>query len=349
MTGLGQIWEQPVCWLQDGPHSDVVIASRIRLARNLENIPFPNHAEPESLEKVVSRVREAVAHAGVFPEDQIFLSENLTPFDRQVLLERRLISPEFAQNNRETAVAVDDTARFSVMVNEEDHLRLQILDAGLDLELLWEKLRDLESALNRELNFAFSEEFGYLTACPTNTGTGMRVSVLMHLPALDATEGLKNALSQVSPSGLSVRGFYGEGSDVVGNIYQISNKLTLGWTELRLLEDLLKIAREIVDKEEKARQQLLEDHSIEIEDRIYRSLGILERARILSSREFIEHYSNLMLGIHIGLITEIDPADLRELLLWVQPAHLQAQWGKEMPAAERDVYRAEFVRQRLGL
>ena len=349
MNRLGQIGEQPVPWLDEGPHSDVVIASRIRLARNLENQPFPNHASSDSLQEIVLQVEWAVRNAGVVPEGRFVRSGELSPGDRQLLLERRLISPEFARGVRESAVAVSEDFRFSVMVNEEDHLRIQILDAGLNLELLWEEIQAQERLLGQELPFAFSGEFGYLTACPTNTGTGMRVSVLMHLPALDATEGLQEALSQMSPSGLSVRGFYGEGSDVVGSIYQISNKLTLGWTELRLLEDLLKIAREVVDKEEKARRKLLEDRSIEIEDRVFRSLGILERARILSSREFIEHYSNLMLGIHIGLITDLDPAALRELLLWVQPAHLQWRWGKEMPAADRDAYRAEFVRSKLGL
>ncbi len=349
MFRLQQIWEQPVPWLSDGPHSDVVLASRIRLARNLENLPFPHHAPNENLDEVIAKVCDAVRISSVVPEENFIEDGELSSADRQLLLERRLISPEFAQRARRAAVVFDETGRTSIMVNEEDHLRLQILDAGLNLEFLYEQIQEVDRALGQILEFAFSQEFGYLTSCPTNTGTGLRVSVLMHLPALDATEGLKAALGQSSPSGLTIRGFYGEGSDVVGNIYQISNKLTLGWTELRLLEDLLKIAREIVDKEEKARLKLLEERSVEIEDRVFRSLGILERARILSSREFIEHYSNIMLGIHIGLITEIDPADLKELLLYVQPAHLQWQWGKEMPAADRDVYRAEFVRTRLGL
>jgi|Deesub1362B_J571_1020462.scaffolds.fasta_scaffold01930_1 protein arginine kinase len=349
MGFLEHFWEQPVPWIEEGPESDVVLASRVRLARNLNGYPFPHHARAEKMDEVVTKLEEAVLSLQVVPGENFVRNRNLSAEDRQLLLERRLISPEFAQSTDHRAVAFDKRGRFSLMVNEEDHIRMQIIDSGLDLELLWDELHDTDVRLRQRLDVAYQFEFGYLTACPTNTGTGMRVSVLVHLPALDATGRIKEVLSQQPPSGIAVRGFYGEGSDVVGNIFQISNRLTLGWTEYRLLEDLLKIAQEIVDKEREARAELLEKRPIDVEDRIFRSLGILERARKISSREFIEHFSNLMLGIHIGIIQDIDEGTLRRLLVWVQPAHLQLHLGKEMPAADRDIYRAEFVRAQLGI
>jgi len=351
MSDINEIWEMPVPWLSgQGIHSDVALAGRMRLARNLENYPFPHHASEDKLEEIVTRIQDVITSQTVLPEATFIPLQRLSLSERQMLLERRLISPEFAQRSSHGAVVLDRQCRISLMVNEEDHIRLQALDAGMNLDLLWEQVHRVDMDLGKVLDYAFSEEFGSLTSCPTNTGTGLRISILMYLPALALDEGNLGAIfHQANPAGLTVRGFYGEGSDVVGNIYQISNKLTLGWTEFRLLEDLLKIASQIVDKEQDARRKLMENRHIDVEDKIFRSLGLLERARKLSSREFIEQYANLMLGILIGLITEIEPQALHELILWVQPAHLQWQYGKDLSPVERDVYRAEMVRTKLGL
>ena len=345
-----EFWDNEPPWLNvGGVHSDITISSRIRLARNLQGYPFPQKASEEKLNEVLVQIQEIVENTAHFTEFQFCKMQQLSKNECQLLMERRLISPEFAKRSRNRAVLFDKLGRSSIMVNEEDHFRLQLLDSGIKLEFLWGLIHDLEQKFEEKLGFSFSKDFGYLTSCPTNTGTGLRISVLMHLPALELEGKLDSIFYASDVFELEVRGFYGEKSDVVGSIYQISNKLTLGWTELKLLEDILKIALQIVDKEQEARKKIFETRNIEIEDKVFRTLGIIERARMLSSYELIEHYSNLIVGIDSGLIIDIEKQELQNILLWAQPAHLQLQYGEDLSEIERDVIRADMVRTRLRL
>ncbi len=350
MQGMDDILEKPAVWLgSDAAHSDVVLSSRVRLARNLRDYPFPNHASGEILHDVLAEAKQAVRSNSEFSGGNVWELNQLSSAERRLLFERRLISAQFAEEYANGAVVLDDGCRLSIMINEEDHFRIQILGQGLNLLPLWERIGRLDCELGDELNFAFDESFGYLTSCPSNVGTGLRLSVMMHLPALTMMGELSSIVENREELQIAVRGFYGEGSDVVGRIYQISNSLSLGWTGPDLLQGLLKIAQDTVDKEFEARRKLLDTQRIDVEDRVFRSLGTLERARKLSLPEFIGQYSNLMLGISTGIISEIDPLSLHGLLLWVQPAHIQWHFGEEMCETERDVCRADLVRSRLGL
>ena len=350
MQGLDDILEEPAIWIgSDGSHSEVVLSSRVRLARNIQDCPFPNHASKQALSDVLAEARQALYSTSEFFSGNFWELKQLSSSERQLLFERRLISFEFAEERDSRAVAIGNGWKTSIQINEEDHFRIQLLDSGLSLSNLWESTSSLDNELSDKITYAFEEPFGYLTSCPSNVGTGLRLSVMMHLPALALAGELGKALTDLDDLGIAVRGFYGEGSDVVGSIYQISNSLTLGRTEVDLLRGLLKIAQQIVDKEHEARRKLLDSQRIDIEDEVFRSLGILERARKLSSPEFVKHYSNLMLGISTGIISEIEPLALNDLLLWIQPAHLQRHFGEEISEAERDVCRADLVRSRLAL
>ena len=343
------VFEAPP-WLKvDAEQADVVLSSRVRLARNLGNIPFPNRVQDETLEEVLSQVERVFSEKTAPSEATFFEMAGLSNAEHHILAERRLISPEFIMKKIPTGLVLEPDGLVSIMVNEEDHLRLQVLDAGFRLEPLFKRAEALDRALGASLEFAYSEEFGYLTACPTNAGTGLRVSLFVHLPALATVNRLEEVLGTKPPSGLAVRGFYGEGSDVVGQIYQISNQLTLGWTEWRILEDLRRTAETIVQKERAAREELLEEDKIPLENRVFRALGILQKARIVSSLEFIEHYSSLRLGILTGLLSEINLQVLNNLLVLTQPAHIQQIAGRSMSPLERDIFRADLIRERLDI
>ncbi|NOY77429.1 MAG: protein arginine kinase [Calditrichaeota bacterium] len=343
------VYESPP-WLDcNAPDSDVVLSSRIRLARNLGHVPFPNHAKPEMLEGVLNRVKEAYPSVEFLNQALFFDMGQLSGAEQYILAERRIISPEFVEKSIPEGLILEESGHFSVMINEEDHLRLQALDSGFQPERLWAMIEQIDRQMSHVVDYAFSEEFGFLTACPTNTGTGLRVSLFVQLPALSLTERLEEVLKKKPPSGLIVRGFYGEGSDVVGNIYQISNQFTLGWTEWRILEDIEEVVREIIRQERLARLELIEEDRIHLEDRVFRALGVIERARLISSLEFIELFASIKLGIVSGLLPEIDHQTVNNLLVQTQPAHIQRLAGRALAPLERDVYRAEFVRNKLNL
>ncbi len=343
------VFEAPP-WLEaDAEEADVVLSSRVRLARNLGNIPFPNRAQEETLEDVLNQVEHVFSETTAPSEAMFFEMPSLSNAEQHVLAERRLISPEFIMKKIPTGLVLEADGLSSIMLNEEDHLRLQVLGAGFNLETLFKRAEERDRQLGAALEFAYSEEFGYLTACPTNAGTGLRVSLFVHLPALAEVNRLNEVLGDKPPSGLAVRGFYGEGSDVVGQIYQISNQFTLGWTEWRILEDLRRTAETVIQEERAAREELLEEDRIHLEDRVFRALGILQKARVVSSLEFIEHYSSLRLGIVSGLLSEIDLQILNNLLVLTQPAHIQQIAGRAMSPLERDVFRADLIRTRLKI
>ncbi|MBI3871634.1 MAG: protein arginine kinase [candidate division Zixibacteria bacterium] len=339
---------RPVSWLSgSGEHADVVLSSRVRLARNLSKHRYPVRAEPEEAAEVVTLVRTALEKSALIRDGAFFESTNLDREDRDFLIECHLISPEFMRDETPRALYVDGDLGSSLMVNEEDHLRIQAVRSGLDLRQSMEKARSVEQELAGALTFDYDSRLGYLTACPTNVGTGLRVSVLIHLPGLVLTKEMDTVLQQISKVGLAVRGFYGEGSDVLGNLFQVSNQTSLGRTEEDLVDSLEKVTRQLLSYEANARRTLFTDAAHQIRDKIWRAYGILTNARVLTSQEIMNLLSAVRLGVAAGEPLGLDMAQINNLMLSTQPAHLQRFFDKDMPPEQRDVARADLVRSRL--
>ncbi|ACL68847.1 protein arginine kinase [Halothermothrix orenii] len=331
-----------------GPERDIVLSSRIRLARNLDTIPYPNRADKDSKEEVTKRVLDATSKQGKIKLHYIKM-DDLPEVEREVLVEKHLISPAHAKAGEGKGVLLNDNETISIMINEEDHLRLQVLIPGLQLEGAWETASELDDLLEEKLDFAFSQKWGYLSACPTNVGTGLRASVMVHLPALNLTNNINKMLGAISKVGLTVRGIYGEGSEYVGNLYQISNQVTLGHTEKEIIANLKSVTSQIIEQERQARNLLLKEKEIEVRDRVNRSFGILSHAYQISSEEALRMLSNVKLGIDMGIITDVDTGVLSELMVLIRPAHLQKLEGKELTPTERDIKRAELIKTRLNM
>jgi protein arginine kinase len=337
-------------WLDaSGPESHLVLSTRVRLARNLTDRPFPiRSAEPER-ERVLATVQQAAAATPSLGRAHCFRLEQLTRLDRQLLHERHLVSKELATPESEvpprpgTAVLLQDGV--GVMVNEEDHLRLQALTSGLSLEAAWSQVGKLDSELGQQLAFAFHPEFGYLTSCPTNVGTGLRASVLVHLPGLVLTKEINKVLQSLGQVGLTFRGLYGEGSEVVGNFFQLSNQTTLGKSEADLLDHLAKIVRQVIGYEERAREVLLRDAPGVIEDKVWRAYGLLRYARSLSFEEAMNLLSGVRLGVGLGLVPDVGLYTSNKLLIFTQAAHLAALAGRDLATEELPVRRADYVRR----
>jgi len=332
----------------EGPESEVVLSSRIRLARNLDNFPYPNRASKEEKKKITSKVVEAADQQDEIKLYYINLAE-LPELERELLVEKHLISPIHAQEGVEKGVFLDDNERTSIMVNEEDHIRIQVLSPGFQLDQTWEMADKLDDLLESKLNYAFSEKWGYLSSCPTNVGTGLRASVMVHLPALNLTNNIGKMLGAVSKLGLAVRGIYGEGSEAAGNIYQISNQITLGHSETDIIENLKSVTTQIIEQEKKARDRLLQEKEIELRDTISRSYGTLKYAYRISSDEALKLLSNVKLGIDMGILKDVDKRVLSELMVLIRPAHVQKINGKELNSLERDIKRAELIQTRLNM
>jgi protein arginine kinase len=337
-------------WLSGrGPESDIVMSTRVRLARNLVEFPFVPKATAEEKEKIEEVVRDALADASL-TDDMYYLSlADASRLDCMFLVERHLISKELAEAEGRRGVAVGEHETTSLMVNEEDHLRSQVLRSGLDVSGTWEKIDRIDDELGSRLNFAFSERLGYLTACPTNVGTGMRVSVMLHLPALVMRGDMDRVFRAVAKLNLAVRGLYGEGTEAHGDFYQVSNQVTLGKSEREILDTVGKVVPRIVEYERLARQKLVAENRETLEDQVWRSYGTLKTARTISSAETMQLLSHLRLGVNLGLVSDIHVVQLNELFLLTQPAHLQKVSGHEMASEDRDVMRAEFIRKRLNL
>ncbi|MFC1528625.1 protein arginine kinase [Candidatus Latescibacterota bacterium] len=333
-------------WLStDGPESGIVISSRTRLARNISGMLYAHHSEEDKLGDVVNNVIEAAENSGYNSKD-FFLIKDLDDSQRNIFIERHLISPALASDRGNRGILVLGTECSSVMINEEDHLRLQSLRAGFDPMGALENVMEIENKLSSSISFSFSDEYGYLTACPTNMGTGLRASVLIHLPALVITKEMQRVIRSASQLGMAVRGFRGEGSDVVGNLFQISNQTSLGKTEHEIVQGIISVVNQIIDYEKKAAGTLLKDAEKQILDKIFRSLGILKTARVLSTHEFMNLSSVVRLGLHLGIIDKPEIISLNELMILTQPGHLQERIGKQIEPVERDVIRADFVRER---
>ena len=336
-------------WLKGtGPFAHIVMSSRVRLARNLAKIPFPNKSNKKELEEVFRQVEEAAKDIPVFKGGGIFHINEMDNVDRQFLVERHLMSHDHAANGDGKGLIVSREEGLSIMVNEEDHLRIQAMSSGLNLMDAWKIINDLDDALSAKLEFAFYNNWGYLTACPTNTGTAMRGSVMMHLPALVMTKQINKVLSAISKLSFASRGFYGEGTQASGNFYQISNQVSLGHSELDIIQNINGLIRQIVEQEEQARQALLLQNRPMLEDKICRSFGILKNVHIISSQETIELLSMVRLGVDVGVVKDINHKVINELFIMTQPAHLQKLDAKKLNAFERDTRRASLIRQKLG-
>jgi len=337
-------------WLKgEGPHSDIVISSRIRLARNLDKVAFPHWVNKKLGEEVLKKIEEAIANNDYLKKVTIFKLADLDSLDKQFLVERHLMSHEHVQKPNHKAVAIDEEEVVSIMINEEDHIRMQVMQSGLNLFEAWNIINKIDDGLAKDLHFAFLADWGYLTACPTNTGTGMRGSVMLHLPALVMTRQIDRVLAAISKLSFTTRGLYGEGTQATGNFFQISNQVSLGHSEEEIIDNINSLIRQIVEQENQARQMMLNRNRAMLEDRINRSFGILKSAHIISSQETIELLSMVRMGCDLGLIKEMNPRRINELFIITQPAHLQKIENKRLSTQERDSQRAEIIRSRLKI
>ncbi|MEW6534016.1 MAG: protein arginine kinase [Candidatus Auribacterota bacterium] len=333
--------------LGKGPNSDIVMSSRIRLARNLKGVPFPQQNSPANNEKVIDVVFDALKKTKFFKNGIIARMQDIPDIDKQILFETHLISKELITHNHASAIAISAAQDLVIMVNEEDHLRIQVLKSGFNIDACWELINKVDSALEKVLDFAYSPSLGYLTACPTNVGTGMRASVMLHLPGLMLMELINKVMQAVIKLGLAVRGFYGEGSEVLGNLFQISNQTTLGKSEKEIIANISKVIDLMIEHERNARAMLNNKSAEKIKDTVGRSYGILCNAHIISSKETISLLSALRMGMDMGYITGLDTSAINELFIQIQPAHLQKISGELLDPGMRDVRRAQLIRERL--
>lgn len=334
-------------WLRgSGPEADIVVSSRVRLARNLADFPFSNRASAMQKGEIENLLRDRVTNLDGL-QLAYFALHSLPPLDRQMLVERQLISREHAASEGKRGVALELRETRSIMVNEEDHLRLQVIRSGFALEEAWEDIDKVDDMIEERVNYAFSEEFGYLTACPTNVGTGMRASVLLHLPALQLAKEIEKVFRALQKINLAVRGLYGEGTRASGDFYQISNQVTLGKSETEILKEIRDVVPTIISYEREARRRLLQSSRSVIQDRVSRAYGTLRSAVVMTSEETMDLLSSVRLGICLGLIDDLTIPMINELFLQTQPAHLQKHQGTLLDGEERNVARANYLRQKL--
>jgi protein arginine kinase len=335
-------------WLRGtGPEHDIVMSSRIRLARNLAAFPFTNRASAHQKADLETLLRERISKLDLTPRLTYFNLATLPQLDRQFLIERQLISREIAAAEGPRGVAFDDRETVSLMVNEEDQLRLQVMRSGLALDEAWQTIDRVDDLLEQRVTYAFSEELGYLTACPTNVGTGMRASVLLHLPALGWTKQIEKVFRALQKINLAVRGLYGEGSRASGDFFQISNQVTLGKSEAAILSEIREVIPEIIKYERHARNTLVKENRQALQDRVSRAFGTLSSATMMTSEETMDLLSSVRLGIHLGLLDDVTISTVNELFLNTQPAHLQKLMGNTLDGEERNAARARYLRTRL--
>ena len=334
---------------RQGPHDRIVMSSRVRLARNLKGAAFPGWAKKPERVKVLETIRPAVESLPAMQDAFSEAMDNLGALDKQILVERHLVSREHAAKSAGSGVVLNREETFCVMINEEDHLRMQALRPGLQLRQAWNAIDQLDSELEKKLDYAFDDELGYLTACPTNVGTGIRVSVMLHLPALKLTGEIEKVFRAAKDMRLAVRGLYGEGTEATGDFYQISNQTTLGKTEEDIISDFKhQVIPKIIDYEHHARRTLLNERTAALDDKVFRALGLLRSARLMAGEEVLFLLSHLRMGVNLGRIKDVDLRTINELFLLTQRAHLQKIQGKKMDGDIRRAARAEYIRQRLG-
>ncbi|MCX6980308.1 MAG: protein arginine kinase [Verrucomicrobia bacterium] len=336
-------------WLSgDGPQSHIVISSRVRLARNLRNFAFPGWAKKTDRISVLECVKPAVESLPEMADAYSAYSQDLSALEKQVLVERHLVSREHAAKGVGSAVVMNRKQTLSIMINEEDHLRIQGIRSGLQLKNVFKLVDKVDTALGEKLDFAFHQQYGFLTACPTNVGTGMRASAMMHLPGLVLSEQINQVIQAVSKVGLAVRGLYGEGTEALGNLFQISNQITLGEKEEEILTRLNKVIEQILNHEVNARASLLEKRAVLLLDNIGRAYGILRHAHSMASKEALNLLSCIKLGTDLGFFPEDGRLIVDQLFMETQPAHLQKSSQQKLQAEERDTLRAEIIRTKLS-
>lgn len=336
----------------DGPCSPVVISSRIRLARNIAKLPLPLYQTETTGHTVIERVKAAITESEQFFDSKkllMYRMNELPALERQILVEKHLISPEHVESVENKALVISEDEQISIMVNEEDHFRIQCLLPGLQLIEAWKMADRIDDYFEEKLEFAYCEKKGYLTACPTNVGSGLRASVMLHLPGLVLTKQLGKIFNTLAQLGLTVRGLYGEGTEALGNIFQISNQITLGLSEKEIIENISSVIKQLVEQELNARKALLKDALIYIEDRVGRAFGILSNARILSSEEALSLLSDLRLGMDTKLLQFSQGPNTNELMVLSQPAFLQRFTGKELSPLQRDINRAMLLREKINM
>jgi protein arginine kinase len=336
-------------WLSGtGPQSDIVISSRIRLARNVADFPFLSRASESQRQELMRLLSNTISNTHIGPRVTFFEMEGAEQLDRQVLVERHLISRQHAGGQGCRGVAVSDEETVALMVNEEDHLRIQVLRSGLQLKGAWEEVSRVDDAIEAQLDYAYHPKLGYLTACPTNVGTGIRVSVMLHLPALKLADQLRKVFRATKDMHVAVRGLFGEGTEALGDFYQISNQTTLGKSEDEIISDFENsVIPAIVKYEKRARDVLVNERSSLLDDKVFRAFGVLENARAVSTEETLSLLSHLRMGVNLGRLTTIPIHTINELFLQMQPAHLQKLMGEELTPEQRSVIRADAIRKRI--
>ncbi len=336
-------------YMQNNNNSDVVVSTRIRLARNIKEYPFPNRLDIQQKEEIAQKIIKALkeSNSAIADSLNVIKMSSLRQVEAISLVERHIISPDFASDKEASYLLLTQDETISIMINEEDHIRIQVLSKGLDLENAYKTADKLDVLLDNALNYAFNSELGFLTQCPTNLGTGMRASVMLHLPALKQSNAINRISSNLSKLGLVLRGIYGEGTQSKGSMYQLSNQVTLGISEQTAIDNLKNITSQLITQENNAREN--QSKNIELLDIISRSRGILLSARLLSNDECMKVLSNVRLGISLGEIKDLSYSDVDELMTICQPATLMVSKGENLTSEQRDVIRANIVREKIRL
>jgi protein arginine kinase len=335
-------------WMEgSGPDKDIVISSRVRIARNFREFTFPCLASDQETEAAMNQVSSIASEIAEFKIFDYWPMDTLSDLEKKALVEKHLISPLLAGESKHGALLLRNDEAVSIMVNEEDHLRIQAILPGLQLEEAWSEASRYDDLFEQNLNYAFDDHYGYLTACPTNIGTGLRASVMLHLPAMIMTGQINRLLGALSQVGLAVRGLYGEGTEIIGNLVQVSNQVTLGQSEEEIVINLYGVIRQVIEQEQSARQSMLDKQRANLADKAWRALGLLKYAQVISSQEAIQLLSDLRLGYDLGLVKSLDHKLLNELLILIRPACLQLLANKELNESERDLERPVQIKKAL--
>jgi protein arginine kinase len=333
-------------YIEKGPESDVAVSSRVRLARNFKEYPFPSRMKREQAQQLMGKVKSSIldSNSDLANEVEYLDLSTLGSLDKYSLVEKHLISPELAVSKRDCSVILSRDESISIMINEEDHLRIQSIFPGMQINNAWKLCNKIDTLIEDSIEYAYSHSFGYLTCCPTNTGTGVRASVMLHLPVLSMTGHIRRILEACGKLGIAVRGIYGENSDTAGSMYQFSNQVTLGQSETDLINSVTNITSQIIEQERNLRNELHKQDSLRFEDRIFRSLGVFENARLITSEECMKLISDIRLGIVTELIKDISLEKLNEIMLLTQPANLQKHAGRILDSSECNAKRAELIK-----
>jgi len=331
-----------------GPEDHVVLSSRVRLARNVNGVPFPGRAKKQARQETCDKIKPLVFASSAMRGGFSTGMEELKALDKQLLVERHLISREHAAKGGGSALVLNKDETLSVMVNEEDHLRMQALMPGMQIKQVWQKIDRFDTSLEKKIDYGYDASYGYLTACPTNLGTGIRVSAMLHLPGLVLIDQVNQIVQAVTKLGHAVRGLYGEGTEALGHIFQVSNQMTLGESESDIIERIHKVVLQIIEHETNARATLQQTKAKELYNHIGRAYGVLANAHIVSSKESMNQLSLIRLGVKLGMFEDLDVAVVDGLFLATQPAHLQQLVGGKLSGEERDVHRADLLRSRLS-